>query len=201
MKASGGGSNPSTVKGELSRCETGNAAVTITGGKVRGSFAHSPINCTTLSATGASSTLTISWRGSVNGTIGATNYAGRARFTESTVTYSGEQVVTSSDGDVGLVMPGTGNTSNTIGSFAGGSTMTASTSDTPAWLTAACSRTRGITRLALTGTFTHGLVTAYTDSGINYPLAITVGPDDALWFTESGNNSIGRITTAGVVSD
>jgi virginiamycin B lyase len=27
---------------------------------------------------------------------------------------------------------------------------------------------------------------------------ITTGPDGALWFTYSGNNSIGRITTAGV---
>jgi len=201
MTTSGGGSNPSTVKGELSHCITGNAAVTITGGKVRGSFARSPINCATLSATGASATLTISWRGAVNGTIGATEYAGRARFTESTVSYSRERVVTNVGGDVGLVMPGTGNTSNTIGSFAGGSTMTASTSDTPSSLTAACSRTKGIRHLALTGTFTHGLVTVYTDPTISGPLGITAGPDGALWFTDSGNNSIGRITTAGVVSD
>ncbi len=31
--------------------------------------------------------------------------------------------------------------------------------------------------------------------------AITAGPDGALWFTNAGNNSIGRITTAGVVTN
>ena len=30
---------------------------------------------------------------------------------------------------------------------------------------------------------------------------ITTGPDGALWFTNTGNNSIGRITTAGVVTN
>jgi virginiamycin B lyase len=31
------------------------------------------------------------------------------------------------------------------------------------------------------------------------PTSITAGPDGALWFTESGSNKIGRITTAGVI--
>jgi virginiamycin B lyase len=201
MTRAEGGSSPSTVKGGLSHCTTGNTAVTITGGKLRGSFGSSPINCATLSATGASATLTVSWRGAVNGTIDGTHYAGRAHFAQSTVTYSGEQVVTSARGDVGLIMPGTDNRSNTIGSFAGGSTMVANSSDTPTSVTAACSRRNGVRHLALTGTFTHGAVTPYTDPGISFPLAITVGPDGAMWFTNSGNNSIGRITTDGIVSD
>ena len=33
------------------------------------------------------------------------------------------------------------------------------------------------------------------------PHGITAGPDGALWFTNYGNNSIGRITTAGVVTN
>ena len=33
------------------------------------------------------------------------------------------------------------------------------------------------------------------------PYGITAGPDGNLWFTNSGNNSIGRITPAGVVSN
>ena len=33
------------------------------------------------------------------------------------------------------------------------------------------------------------------------PGGITAGPDGALWFTNDGNNSIGRITTAGVVTN
>ena len=32
-------------------------------------------------------------------------------------------------------------------------------------------------------------------------MGIAAGPDGALWFTNSGNNSIGRISTAGVVSN
>ncbi len=32
------------------------------------------------------------------------------------------------------------------------------------------------------------------------PSAIAAGPDGALWFTNAGNNSIGRITTAGQVT-
>jgi streptogramin lyase len=39
---------------------------------------------------------------------------------------------------------------------------------------------------------------APTDSAdINVPLAIVAGPDGNLWFTNSGNNSIGTVTTAG----
>ena len=33
------------------------------------------------------------------------------------------------------------------------------------------------------------------------PYGITSGPDGALWFTNSGNNSIGRITTGGTVTN
>ena len=33
------------------------------------------------------------------------------------------------------------------------------------------------------------------------PEGITTGPDGALWFTNTGNSSIGRITTSGVVTN
>src|SRR5580693_6893092 len=33
------------------------------------------------------------------------------------------------------------------------------------------------------------------------PAGITVGPDGALWFTEVGNNKIGRMTTDGALSE
>src|SRR5258708_17861144 len=35
---------------------------------------------------------------------------------------------------------------------------------------------------------------------IDNPAAITTGPDGALWFTETPNNSIGSTTTAGVIA-
>jgi len=48
---------------------------------------------------------------------------------------------------------------------------------------------------------TAGVVTNFSGAGIAAPAGITVGPDSALWFTNTGNNSIGRITTAGVVAN
>ncbi len=42
-----------------------------------------------------------------------------------------------------------------------------------------------------------GVVTLFGGTGISVPQAITVGPDGALWFTNHGNDSIGRITIAG----
>ena len=41
----------------------------------------------------------------------------------------------------------------------------------------------------------------YFGKGIDDPLGISAGPDGALWFTNYGNNSIGRITTTGVVTN
>jgi hypothetical protein len=38
-------------------------------------------------------------------------------------------------------------------------------------------------------------------SGISGPVGITAGRDGALWFINNGNNSIGRITTAGTVTN
>src|ERR1700723_3412653 len=46
-----------------------------------------------------------------------------------------------------------------------------------------------------------GQVSALGSAGIDDPTAITAGPDGNLWFTNAGNNSIGSITTAGVVSN
>jgi hypothetical protein len=38
-------------------------------------------------------------------------------------------------------------------------------------------------------------------TGSSLPQGITAGPDGALWFTERAGNKIGRITTAGVVTN
>jgi len=43
-------------------------------------------------------------------------------------------------------------------------------------------------------------VSTFTDPGISTPAGIAAGPDGALWFTNNSGNSIGRITTGGVVS-
>ena len=41
-----------------------------------------------------------------------------------------------------------------------------------------------------------GKVKIYTGAGISHPEGIAAGPDGALWFTNEGNGSIGRITTS-----
>ena len=41
----------------------------------------------------------------------------------------------------------------------------------------------------------------YTGTGISAPVWIAAGPDGALWFTNYANDSIGRITTAGAVTN
>ena len=43
-------------------------------------------------------------------------------------------------------------------------------------------------------------VSIFTGTGIDNPEQIVTGPDGALWFTNE-NNSIRRITTAGVVTN
>ena len=47
----------------------------------------------------------------------------------------------------------------------------------------------------------HGGVISDFGLGIDTPVNITSGPDGALWFTNYVNNSIGRITTAGAVTE
>ena len=44
-------------------------------------------------------------------------------------------------------------------------------------------------------------MTNYNGNGISNPIGIAVGPDGALWFTNYGNDSIGRITTTGTVTN
>jgi streptogramin lyase len=47
---------------------------------------------------------------------------------------------------------------------------------------------------------TRGIVTNYTGPGIDGPRGIAAGPDGASWFTNSANNSIGRLKIAKTVT-
>jgi virginiamycin B lyase len=44
------------------------------------------------------------------------------------------------------------------------------------------------------------VITTFTDTSISGPLGIVAGQDGALWFTNYTGNTIGRITTNGLVS-
>src|ERR1700722_3133146 len=46
-----------------------------------------------------------------------------------------------------------------------------------------------------------GTITNYTDPSMEVPTGIVAGPDGALWFTNAEASSIGRITTAGAVTN
>ncbi len=43
---------------------------------------------------------------------------------------------------------------------------------------------------------TAGVITNFPNVNIHTPEGIVAGPDGAMWFTNYGNNSIGRITTS-----
>ena len=45
------------------------------------------------------------------------------------------------------------------------------------------------------------VVTSYTNADISGPAGIAVGTDGALWFANETNDSVGRITTAGTITD
>ncbi|MGO9876123.1 MAG: hypothetical protein ACLPVY_20300 [Acidimicrobiia bacterium] len=45
------------------------------------------------------------------------------------------------------------------------------------------------------------VVTSYTNANISGPSGIAVGSDGALWFVNETNNSVGRITAAGTITD
>ena len=64
------------------------------------------------------------------------------------------------------------------------------------WITSGNGSDSAVSRLTTSGVFTN-----YSGSGISNPHQITAGPDGALWFTNSGGSSIGRITTAGAITD
>ncbi len=68
-------------------------------------------------------------------------------------------------------------------------------SDNALWMTRASSSGDYISRMTTSGAFSsYALPTGAVAKGI------TAGPDGALWFTEYGTNSIGRITTSGVIT-
>ncbi len=153
-----GGTKPSAVAGTLSGCTTTNPALAITGGKVSGAFASSPLRCGKLSATGTSLSLSVSWAGSVDGVVGGVAYAGPAHFAASRVRSTKEKVVSNSSGDKGLAVPGAGS-AVTKGSFAGRFSAVAYSLDTGKKLIKLCKAAKGLRSLTLTGTVTsdHGL--------------------------------------------
>jgi len=153
LTASSGGTNPSAVEGRLSGCHSNSGAVVVAGGKVTGSFASSPVVCAGLSLTAVPATLTVSWRGGVNGTLGGTAYAGRAAFTATTLS-SVINTISNWPPDVDrFTLASTG-----VGSFAGPSTAMAYANGTGASLGRRCQRSR-LDSLALVGTITFGPTT------------------------------------------
>jgi alpha-tubulin suppressor-like RCC1 family protein len=198
---SGGGTSPSTVTGKLSACNPSTGSVTIKSGRLTGSFAASTSqNCASLSSLTTAATFTMTWKGAVNGAIGATTYGGRASFTSSTLQSGGESVVDSSQ--VGFPTPA--NPRDTVtGSFAGGATGLLKTAYTTSSLAPVCDSKAtgghgdGVRRLSLAGTITLGsnltnpvsdAATLVTDGHESYCAILTTG-DIQCW----GDNATGEL--------
>jgi virginiamycin B lyase len=180
LTLAGGGTRRSNVKATLSGCKTYGPIydTTVHAGRFFGSFAQSPIDCKTLSVTGASMTALARW---ANG-----DDHGPARFHQSVIDH------------------------NIVDGSFGGTARVALDPSTPASVCA----TGKVRSATVTGTLTLGPscgpgttpLTTYPIAagpmcgGAYNPLDITAGPDGALWFTNNISNTIGRITTSGVVT-
>ena len=191
LTTSGGATRPSKVKGSTLFCDTNNAALEILAGRISGSF-HAGFG-TGCSWNGRqAATLTISWKGRMENTVGDHPSGTKVSYAPSVVNYSGEQVVTAGSGDEGFALPGSANTSTVTGSFAAsseaGRSATVYSSLTPHAIATACSQKRGLKQLVLEGAITLG-------PGAVDPSSITTGPDGALWFTNP--LGIDRMTTSG----
>ncbi len=169
MSASGGGKH-SRLNGRLSGCDTSNSLVRVTSGRVHETFSTTPLNCATLSSTGAAGVGSVTWRGTVLGRS--------ASFSATKETNSRSQVVTNGSGHEGFSIPGGGGRAATIGSFAAASGSTASvyTTFTPSALASMCRSAQGVRSLAVSGTVTLGsAATRGTGTGGGSASAIPLG--------------------------
>jgi hypothetical protein len=118
MTNSGGRASHVSVK--LSGCHASDPRVHIGSAKLQPSsptaaFTATPLNCQPDNTPPPA--LDIKWSGTFTGMMGSTSLRGKATYSPSSVTESAETVITSGSGDVGLGLPGTGNTAAVTGSF------------------------------------------------------------------------------------
>jgi hypothetical protein len=155
-----------SFKVRLSECvaHSSNSAVRITAGIIKdknlihGSlFTGSVLNCNHPAM--PSSEINISWKGTYNGSVGSTHFVGKASFFPSDVTISGEREVTNASDDVGIALPGTGNSARVDLSFAAPAPNAASATlyvpYTASQMSTLCAG-RGFNKLVYTGTITVG---------------------------------------------
>jgi hypothetical protein len=163
-----GGGTATTVKGGLTDCTATTPGLSITSGKLTGAFPGPGTGCAALGAGDVPGTIEIGWKGQYNPPDDS--FAGKASFTDSTVTVTGAEEVTDGMGDVGFVVPGAGDAAGTSGSFAAagpnGASATLSSGQSASQLSTLCSPTprankppkpaKGIKSLTLTGSVTVG---------------------------------------------
>ncbi len=144
------GRHTARLKGTLFGCDTSNPYMTITSARVDEVFTTTPLNCATLSSTGAAATLTVRWKGKVLGR--------NASFNRTTETNNRSQVVTDARGDEGFAIPGGGGTASSSGSFpaASGSSASVYTTFTRNELASMCRSRGGVRSLDVTGTVSLG---------------------------------------------
>ena len=133
LKNSGGGTRASTVTGgKVTKCRATSSSVTITSGTFWGSFARTPLTCRTDALTGASPTLTLSWRGELSGAA-ATFSATVVKGTKSTGSFAGSARVSLTRP---AKAPSACATSGGLKSLVMSGTLTVGTPPAPRWWTA-----------------------------------------------------------------
>lgn len=164
-----GGVTSTAVTGKLKDCTSTTGAVDVKKGKLSGSFTGSPINCAGPSSGTAPGTFSITWSAKVNGVVRTATYAGGSTLTATAVDASGEQLVTNGSGQEGLQLLGT----NT-GSFPGGVSISAFSTDEASQVTALCNG-KGIKKLTLTGTATVGAIGQMASDGAGFCAVLASG--------------------------
>jgi len=137
LKNGGTATEKTTIKVTVSGCSGGTPNPSKGTVKQVISSGTSTNNCTSLS-TSQPESLTIKWAPS--------------SISPSTSSYSGYSVGTAGNGDAEFILPNTGGTGSTIGSFAegSGSTATAALNKTSAQIAAACGTAAGEKKLSIT---------------------------------------------------
>jgi streptogramin lyase len=184
------------------------AAVSAVGGPPQyAKFTAAGVNAPLSITTGPDGAL---WFGEYSGAIGRITPTGAITlFSDARVSYA-DSITTGPDGNIwftnkltnqiGRLTPSGVFTFFTDPSLSGPTAITVGPDDA-LWFLNETYPNYSVGRIAVDGTIAH-----YTDPSINQPQHITAGPDGALWFTNLGGagptwvGSIGRITTAGVVT-
>jgi hypothetical protein len=185
LTGGGGGTGPSSVSSSVAGCST-TLAGTVLSGKLKLTFASSPMSCNGPTITGVSLSGEAKW-------IIAGAGGQPVRMAPSGLTANSEQLLVGNNGDLGIaIAAGKGTVS---GSFSGGSPVGWSASlytpDTAPEFAALCAQRHGIRKVSINGTVTVGGPYGFDGS------AAPVSDGTNLWVANTANNTVTEISASG----